>query len=163
MARRCKCINCGYLYKIRTNPKFLGDRQIGTDWNIPGMGAYKEPVYEYPTELIQISILQRKSAIAIEQNESLHCFRSVSDFKQEVKESTGHNEDENEAMAQIIKKDRDCDYYLPYIAGYGPAQHLAKWENYQRDRVNRVWNLIFLLIGAVIGFLANLAYKLLTS
>ncbi len=87
MARRCKCINCGYLYKIRTESKFLGNRQIGMNWNMPGMGVYTEPVYEYPTELIQISVLQRKSNIVIEQNESLHCFCNVSDFTQEAKES----------------------------------------------------------------------------
>lgn len=92
------------------------------------------------------------------------CYRRVIEFELEVDEVFkkcprlqdafgGVSYESNtlaELIRQLINKPRRCALFTPYQSGYNPELHLQRHEMIERDRSNRRWNLIWLLVGAAL-------------
>jgi hypothetical protein len=63
------------------------------------------------------------------------------------------------AILELALKKRCCNLYMKYAPGYSPELHLSRFETFERERSNRRWNLVWLLVGAALtvagGWLVN--------
>lgn len=59
----------------------------------------------------------------------------------------------------VIEKSRECEYHVNYISVYNPEQPLLSWETQQREKNNRIWNLVYLIIGAFITIIGGVVIK----
>ena len=92
----------------------------------------------------------------------LHCYRRIFNLHQELA-LPEHTEKAKiiESIKSVIEKPRDCRYYLEYLPGYSPSQHLSRWEDINRERSNRCWSLIYIVIGAIITAIGALLIKVI--
>jgi hypothetical protein len=64
------------------------------------------------------------------------------------------------ALQILIEKSRNCSLFTKYMPGYDPEMHLSKFEVIEREKSNRRWNLIWLLVGAALTLIAGIVARL---
>ena len=147
-----RCINCGYLCFKTTEQRFLGESKP--------FGPFQAglPQHENVTSYSEIAPRERGGLIEIKRfNTELFCYRREVTVEIELKSAIKQGIPESEKFDAVIKRKRKCEYYVRYSPGYNPSQHLTRWEAIERERSNRIWNLIFLAIGSALTILGALA------
>ena len=72
-----------------------------------------------------------------------------------------------EAILFIIRKERDCEAFYSWVAGFSPREHYEMKTNEQRRKSDRMWRVVELAValctGALIAIAAKAADHLLSS
>lgn len=101
-----------------------------------------------------------------------HCYRHDYVFETEWKSildnmpnvqsnfgETVYPKEKLNAILNLTTKKRRCKLYMKYAPGYSPELHLSRFETFERERSNRRWNLVWLLVGVALtvagGWLVN--------
>jgi hypothetical protein len=158
--RKCKCIECGYLCFELIEQRFLGEQR---PWGALQQGI---PEYERTASYREITAKERNEDLELRRgSKNLFCYRREVSFEVELEAILKRHESseskECSELDNLINKTRKCRYYTSYIPGYSPLQHLTRWEAVERERSNRRWSLLYIIIGAIITALGALAIKLI--
>lgn len=156
--RKRKCIECGYLCFEFQEQRFLGELGSGSMTRVPQ--------YEGLINYREITDKERNEDLEIRRGyKNLFCYRRDASFEVELETILKIHESsesrECPELDNLIRKTRKCRYYTNYIPGYSPLQHLTRWESVERERSNRRWSLLYIVIGAIITIAGALAIKLI--
>lgn len=126
-----------------------------------GSGAETRATYfEDVTDYQEITPFERKHDIKItEGSQQPFCYRREPSFESELQSAP--QSDYSLSLDNIIYKPRKCKYRTRYIPGYSPYQHLARCEAIERERSNRRWSLVYIVLGALLTVAGALAIKLI--
>jgi len=138
-----RCVQCGYLctgeireHKFNAIPK----------WTL----RYEELYYELPQGIRGTKMLFKHFFTV-----PPVCYRQVGDLYSEADLHVEESETLKENYWEAINRERLCRYFVEYTPGRSPLQHLEQQESDQRTRKERIWNIVFLLIGAAVTLLAT--------
>ena len=156
MSKKVKCSDCGYLCIKQDERRYLGERRpFGPD--VRGFDEYEEV-----TNYVEITPKQRKNISELEDNLlNIFCYRHEVTFETELKSVVEVEEKDLSKFVDIINKPRQCGYHTGHVSGYEPSQHLMRWESIERERSNRRWSLLYILVGSIITIIGALAIKLI--
>lgn len=152
--RKHKCVTCGYLCVKEVESRFLGE-------SYPfGRGERGMGQYEYMTEYVEITPKQREDISGLKGDlNSVFCYRHEVTFETELKNAVEAHD--LSKIVEVLKNSRDCSYHIGHVSGYTPQQHLMRWESIERERSNRRWSLLYIVIGALITVVGGLLIKLI--
>jgi hypothetical protein len=158
--RKHKCIKCGYLCIELIEQKFLGEDRP--------FGVFQTGIshYENITKYQEYTVKERKGDFKLQRGrKNLFCFRREATFEIELDDilKTHQSSESNKCpeLDDLVNKARKCRYYTNYIPGYSPIQHLTKMEVIERERTNRYWSLLYLIIGSLLTIAGGFIIKLL--
>ncbi|MFC1946081.1 hypothetical protein ACFLW1_02655 [Chloroflexota bacterium] len=158
MPKRVRCSNCGYLCLENISNVFLGDRTLVDADPLRGFDAVRSSEYDKRVDYLEITPQDRGDIARLQKSaQNIYCYRHASVLGEEVQSST--EKELSVKVVAVIEKQRECKYHVHYVSGYNPTQHLMKWENEQREKSNRKWNLFYLLVGAMITFIITLVIQ----
>jgi hypothetical protein len=103
-----------------------------------------------------------------------HCYRHDYTYEIELKAAIKNVPETHRSMGELVYtkedlttfleltiKKRRCSLYMKYAPGYSPELHLSRYENFERERSARNWNLVWLLVGAALTLTAGIAARLI--
>ena len=138
-----RCVHCGYLctgevreHKFKAIPK----------WTL----RYEELYHELPLRVRSTKTLFNHFFTV-----PPVCFRQAVNLQSEADPHWEESEGMEEKYWEVINRERSCRYFAEYTPGHSPLQHREHQESARRARMERLWNLGFLLIGAAITLLAT--------
>ena len=151
-----RCIECGYLCYELTEQRFLGERRSGF-----GSGWAE---YEDVTRINEITNRERNEDLDVRiGRKNLLCYRREVSFEVGLEAILKtHESSETKECPELNKfldMNRKCRFYTIYIPGYSPNQHLTRWESTDRERSNRRWSLVYIIIGAILTAVGALITK----
>jgi hypothetical protein len=154
MAKKVKCSDCGYLCFKQTESRFLGESHpFG-----PGQAGFQQ--YDYVTNYREIIPVKRNNLSELKNDlREVFCYRHAVAFEIELKSAVEAHD--SSKVVDIVNNPRECRYYTKHISGYDPSQHLMRWESVERERSNRRWSLLYIVIGAVITAAGAVVIKLI--
>lgn len=131
---------------MQTNRRFLGQSGSGTQTRL----ERHEDIIEY----IELSLKKRLDPDSKFRRDwyMIHCYRRNINFEVELDRLLRI---ESAELDDLMDKPRSCGLFTKYIPGYSPELHLSRYETSDRDRSNRRWNLIWLLVGAALTAVAG--------
>jgi hypothetical protein len=156
MSKKVKCSDCGYLCIKQDERRYLGESH---PW---GSGHPGWEQYEDITNYVEITPKQRRNISELKNDlMNIFCYRHDVAFETELKRAVEAEDTDLSKFVDIINKPRQCRHHTEHVSGYEPFQHLMRWESIERERSNRRWSLLYIVIGSIITIIGALAIKLI--